>query len=393
MALRSLDVCIVVFVVIAIQAVYSCGPVALERKTSDDLESNAALNSAKPNEELSRPAHASDASTPASAKGMKKHGNGLKEAMLLPLKHHKEHQEHKRNHKPKKHHGKRHHHHHKHHHQHHHRPASAKINLPNPSPAFPLYVGTVEPLDLLSEYAQINPAPSVDNQLVSTQVFRYAGADKAPDDSQIKIAKIGGLNPSPTPTITPLSKLVTTSFQPNQSVSERPTKTSEEVDPCTFWQNCDLNQGVNATHWLQELPSCPCQIQPLQLIYNNTMYDQALNKFFQWRELRVNKKDILRRTAEFCIRSLSSTRFTAQVCCYDSMLKLITRGIAAGTPFLVSPDWSREAHFKVDILPVLICNGDWTRYHAVRPPNNGRNCTENPDDAEFALQEMKARDY
>lgn len=182
-------------------------------------ESNAALNSAKSNEELSRPVNVSDVSIPAIAKGMKKHENGLKEAMLLPLKHHKEQQGHKRSHKPKKHHGKRHHHHHKHHHQHHHRPASAEINLPNPSPAFPFYMGTVEPLDLLSKYAQLTPAPSVDNQLVSTQVFRYAGADKAPDDSQIKIAKIGGLNPSSSPTITPVNKLVTTSLQPNQSVS------------------------------------------------------------------------------------------------------------------------------------------------------------------------------
>ena len=107
----------------------------------------------------------------------------------------------------------------------------------------------------------------------------------------------------------------------------------------------------------------------------------------------MDKLGILRRTAKFCIRSLSSSSFTAQACCYDSKLKLITRGIGAGTPFLVSPDWNKEAHYKVDILPILICNGDWTRYHAVRPPNNGRNCSENPDDAEFVLQEMKARDY
>lgn len=180
-------------------------------------ESNAALNFDVSNEELSRSVNASEASTPAVAKEMKKLGDGLKEDVLLPLKLHKETQDNKRNYKPKKHHKKRHHRHHKHHHRHHH--ASAEIKMPIPSPAFPFYMRTVEPLDFHEEYAQITPAPSVDNQLVSVQVYRYAGADKAPDDSQIKVAKIGSLNPSPTPTIIPVSKLVTTSMQPNQSVT------------------------------------------------------------------------------------------------------------------------------------------------------------------------------
>ena len=174
---------------------------------------------------------------------------------------------------------------------------------------------------------------------------------------------------------------------------ERGATSPDELDPCTLWETCDLNQGVNGTRWLQELPRCPCQIQPLQLFYNNTIYDQALTTFFQWRIMAGDKQGILRRTAEFCIRSIPSTRVHAQVCCYDSKLKLITRGIGAGTPFLASPDWNKDAHYKMDTLPILICNGDWTRYHAVRPPNNGQNCTENPDDSEYALQVSKARDY
>lgn len=172
---------------------------------------NVALNSAasnEGNEELSRPVNGSDASTSAVKKLS---GNGLKEALLLSPKHHKDLQ---------KHHGKRHHRRHQHHHrrQHHHRPASAEAKMPNPSPAISFSEWTVEPRDFLEDYAQITPASSVDNELVSTQMYRYAAADKASHDSQIKIAKIGNGNASPTPTIIPVSKIVTTSMPPNQSV-------------------------------------------------------------------------------------------------------------------------------------------------------------------------------
>lgn len=168
-----------------------------------------------------RQVNASNASAPDIAKEIKKRGNGLKEVILLSLKRHKEQQGHKRNHRPKKHRGK--HHHHKHHHQHQHHSPSAEIHLQHPSPTFPFHTRTVEPFDFLTEeYAQITPAPSVDSrltQLVFTPVYRYAGADKVPDDSQVKIAKIGSLNPSPTPTFTLVSALVTMSLQPNQSVT------------------------------------------------------------------------------------------------------------------------------------------------------------------------------
>lgn len=177
------------------------------------------------------------------------------------------------------------------------------------------------------------------------------------------------------------------------SASGHPTDPSDEQDPCTVWQNCALNQLLKASRWFQKLPSCSCQLQPAHFIYNNTIYDPALNKSFQWRGMKVDKKGLLRRTAEFCIRSLPRTSLSAQVCCYDSKFQLITRGTGAGAPFVVSPDRNASMHYKLDVLPIRLCNGDWTRYHAVRPPNNGRNCSANPDDNEFALQVLKARDY
>ena len=175
--------------------------------------------------------------------------------------------------------------------------------------------------------------------------------------------------------------------------TEPPTDPSDEVDPCTVWQNCDLNQHLKASRWFQKLPSCSCQLQPAHFIYNNTIYDPELNKTFQWKEMKVDKRALLRRTAKFCIRSIPRSSLSAQVCCYDSKFQLITRGLGAGTPFVVSPDRNGTMHYELDVLPIRLCNGDWTRYHAARPPNNGRNCTANPDDNEYALQVIKARDY
>ncbi|KAJ7373392.1 AMOP domain [Desmophyllum pertusum] len=115
-----------------------------------------------------------------------------------------------------------------------------------------------------------------------------------------------------------------------------PTNTPDEPDPCSIWQNCALHQDVIARRWLQALPSCPCQFgfPSIQHFYNNnTIYDQALNKDFQWRLMNsyVDKRSIPRPTADLCIESLSdsaSNSSQSQVCCYNSKpLKLITRGL------------------------------------------------------------------
>jgi len=327
---------VVVFSLIAIQT----GPVALERQTVDEVESDDVINPAAFNGELLRQLRDSNASVPAMAEEIKKRGNELKKFILLPLMRHKEKQGHNRNQSPTKHHEE-------HHHQHQHNSPSAGIHLPRPSPTFPFNTRTDEHVDFSTEeYAQITPTPSVDSwltRLIFTPKLRYARADKVPDDSQVKIAKISSLNSSPTPTFTPVSSVMTLSMQPNQSVTGHPTDPSDEQDPCTVWQNCALNQLLKASRWFQKLPSCSCQLQPAHFIYNNTIYDPALNKSFQWRGMKVDKKGLLRRTAEFCIRSLPRTSLSAQVCCYDSKFQLITRGTGAGAPFVVSPSECLDA--------------------------------------------------
>ena len=186
--------------------------VYVHHQGSDDL-----INPAASNEELLRQVSGSNASAPAIAKEIKKRGNELKKFMLLPLIHHKEQQSHKRNQSPTKHHEK-------HQHQLQHNSPSAAIQLPRPSPTFPFSTKTVKPVDSSTEeYAQITPTRSVDSwltRLIFTPVLRYARADKVPDDSQVKKAKISSLKiPSPTPTSTPVSSVARMSMQPNRSVT------------------------------------------------------------------------------------------------------------------------------------------------------------------------------
>ena len=70
---------------------------------------------------------------------------------------------------------------------------------------------------------------------------------------------------------------------------------------------------------------------------------------------------------------------------------LLTRGKGAGTPNLISTEFSAELHYKVDILPWIICKGDWSRYNEARPPNNGQKCTESPSDEDYIKQFQEAR--
>ena len=50
-------------------------------------------------------------------------------------------------------------------------------------------------------------------------------------------------------------------------------------------------------------------------------------------------------------------------------------------------------HSVYDILPWIICKGDWSRYNEARPPNNGQKCTESPSDEDYIKQFQEAREY
>ncbi|XP_024897881.1 isthmin-2 [Pteropus alecto] len=172
-----------------------------------------------------------------------------------------------------------------------------------------------------------------------------------------------------------------------------------DVDSCEKWLNCKSDFLTKyLSQVLQDLPSCPCAY-PLEAVYRAvSLQDEHRGRSFQWKDASGPRErlDVYQPTARFCLRSLlsgESSTLAAQHCCYDSGSRLLTRGKGAGAPDLISTDFSPELHFKVDTLPWILCKGDWSRYHAVRPPNNGRACADNPPEEEYLAQLQEAKEY
>ncbi|XP_040598616.1 isthmin-2 isoform X2 [Mesocricetus auratus] len=172
-----------------------------------------------------------------------------------------------------------------------------------------------------------------------------------------------------------------------------------DVDSCEKWLNCKSDfLAKYLSQVLQDLPSCPCAY-PLEAVYSAvSLPDEHQGRSFQWRDASGPRErlDIYQPTARFCLRSMlsgESSTLAAQHCCYDEGSRLLTRGKGAGAPDLVSTDFSPELHFKVDTLPWILCKGDWSRYHTVRPPNNGRACADNPPEEEYLAQLQEAKEY
>ncbi|XP_036062114.1 isthmin-2 isoform X2 [Onychomys torridus] len=172
-----------------------------------------------------------------------------------------------------------------------------------------------------------------------------------------------------------------------------------DVDSCEKWLNCKSEFLARyLSQVLQDLPSCPCAY-PLEAVYRAvSLRDEHQGRSFQWRDASGPRErlDIYQPTARFCLRSMlsgKSSTLAAQHCCYDAGSRLLTRGKGAGAPDLVSTDFSPELHFKVDRLPWILCKGDWSRYHTVRPPNNGRACADNPPEEEYLAQLQEAKEY
>lgn len=172
-----------------------------------------------------------------------------------------------------------------------------------------------------------------------------------------------------------------------------------DVDSCEKWLNC---KSEFLQHYLEqvmtELPSCPCTypLESSNSIIN--LLEVGRDRTFRWRDASGPKErlDIYKPSAHTCLRSALSgdgATLAVQHCCYDDHRQLITRGKGAGTPNLISTEFSPELHFKVDVLPWILCKGDWSRFHAIRPPNNGLHCTENPHQEVYMNELEEAREY
>lgn len=172
-----------------------------------------------------------------------------------------------------------------------------------------------------------------------------------------------------------------------------------DMDSCERWMSCKSEFLKKYMHKvINDLPSCPCSY-PTEVAYSTAdIFDRIKRKDFRWKDASGPKEklEIYKPTARYCIRSmlsLESTTLAAQHCCYGDNMQLITRGKGAGTPNLISTEFSAELHYKVDILPWIICKGDWSRYNEARPPNNGQKCTESPSDEDYIKQFQEAREY
>ncbi|KAK1793161.1 hypothetical protein P4O66_011563 [Electrophorus voltai] len=172
-----------------------------------------------------------------------------------------------------------------------------------------------------------------------------------------------------------------------------------DVDSCEKWLSCKNDFLQKYLHQvLTELPGCPCAY-PSEVVYSAVnVFDERLQKSYRWRDASGPKErlDIYKPSARSCVRSmlsLDSTTLAAQHCCYDERMRLITRGKGAGAPNLISTEFSPELHYKVDVLPWILCKGDWSRFHQVRPPNNGLRCPENPREDVYINELEEAREY
>ncbi|XP_059534263.1 isthmin-2 [Myotis daubentonii] len=171
------------------------------------------------------------------------------------------------------------------------------------------------------------------------------------------------------------------------------------VDHCEKWLNCKsdfLDKYLSQV--LQDLPSCPCTYPPEAAHKIMSLQDKRTGRSVQWRDASGpgERLDIYKPTASYCLRSLLSSdsrTLAAQHCCYDSSYRLLTRGKGAGSPHLISSEVSPELHFKLDKMPWIMCKGDWSRYHSVRPPNNGWACPDNPPEPEYLAQLQEAKEY
>ncbi|XP_003808923.2 isthmin-2 isoform X2 [Pan paniscus] len=173
----------------------------------------------------------------------------------------------------------------------------------------------------------------------------------------------------------------------------------QDVDSCEKWLNCKSDFLIKyLSQMMRDLPSCPCAYPPEAMDSPVSLQDEHQGRSFRWRDASGPRErlDIYQPTARFCLRSMlsgESSTLAVQHCCYDEDSRLLTRGKGAGMPNLISTDFSPKLHFKFDTTPWILCKGDWSRLHAVLPPNNGRACTDNPLEEEYVAQLQEAKEY
>ncbi len=130
------------------------------------------------------------------------------------------------------------------------------------------------------------------------------------------------------------------------------------------------------------LPSCPKTEKDLQAERTGTKKPPADDpkSRYQWVTDNAITFRIFHPGAASAYRRRSEG-ISGQQCSYDRHGKLITAGPAAGTPDLISPEFSKINHFFADVLPGFKppINADWRKYHAQPQwaPQNARKAPAN----------------
>ncbi|KAH3854985.1 hypothetical protein DPMN_097545 [Dreissena polymorpha] len=179
---------------------------------------------------------------------------------------------------------------------------------------------------------------------------------------------------------------------PLEQPDQQDLDTGEDV--CSKWVKCYSNFAQDFIR-NASLPGCPCFF-PLVRVKTKVIYDVKLGSDVRWVDISKHADLVYKPGARACMRSTlapGTLTLAVQQCCYDDDYSLVTRGSAAGTPMLISPDISQELHYKIDLLPWIICKGDWTKYNEVISPNNAFHCGTNPDDEGFNFQKSLLGNY
>jgi RHS repeat-associated protein len=146
------------------------------------------------------------------------------------------------------------------------------------------------------------------------------------------------------------------------------------ADLCRTWaRKEEWLRKTKLGKWEDQLPDCPCHV--------NDVHTGAVEDGWTWGPPGPPEGG-WHPNAKLCRRASGKRHGPGQQCCYDSSGRLITGGISAGTPDIVSPEWRFHApdHFDKDVAPAIHCwKGGLYEYYYLkyRPPNNGKNCPPN----------------
>lgn len=135
--------------------------------------------------------------------------------------------------------------------------------------------------------------------------------------------------------------------------------------------------------WFEPMPDCPCTWGAID--FKRTVNDKK-GRPGRWIPSTGGTLKDYHPGAAKEIRWAPTGGGAGQQCTYDKRNKLITRGLAAGTPDFYGPNNQAVGHLGEDVVPFLNCNLfelfdvppiSCDIYMKLYPPNQGNGCADN----------------